>query len=74
MTGVGIVPVFCIVPTCLRRSLYPKAIVTSFLYSVGYRAHGGAIVAVFVSGLGMHKTDAGTRQNATSKHNCFPDL
>ena len=70
----GIVPVFCIVPTCLLRSLYPEAIVTAFLFSVGYRAHGRAIVAVFVSGLSMHKTEAGTRQNATDKHHCFPDL
>ena len=70
----GIVPLFCIVPTCLLRSLYPEAIVSSFPYSVGYRAHGGAIVAVFVSGLRMHKIEAGTRQNAASKHHCFPDL
>ena len=42
--------------------IYPEAIVAAFLYSVGYRAHGGAIVAVFVSGLSMHKTEAGTRQ------------
>ena len=61
-------------PTCLLPSLYPEAIATSFLYSVGYRAHGGPIVAVIVSGLSMHKTEAGTRQNATSKHHCFPDL
>ena len=74
MTGVGIVPVFCIVPTCLLPSLYPEAIATSLLYSVGYLTHSGAIVAVFVSGLSMHKTEAGTRQNATSKHHCFPDL
>ena len=74
MTGVSILPVFCIVPTCLLRSLYPKAIATSLLYSVGYRVHAGDIVAVFVNGLGMHKTEAGTRQNATSKHHWFPDL
>ena len=74
MTGVGIVPVFSIVPTCLRRSLYPEAIVTSFLYSVSYRAHGGAIVAVFASCLSMHKTEAGTRQSASFKLHCFPDL
>ena len=42
--------------------IYPEAIVASFLYLVGYHAHGGAIVAVFVSGLCMHKTEAGTRQ------------
>ena len=42
--------------------IYPEAIMASFLYLVGYRAHGGAIVAVFVSGLSMHKTEAGTRQ------------
>ena len=54
--------------------IYPQAIVASFLYSVGYRAHGGAIVAVFVSGLSMHKTEAGTRQNASYKRHCFPDL
>ena len=42
--------------------IYPEAIVTSSLYSVGYRAHCGAIVAVFVSGLSMQKTEAGTRQ------------
>ena len=67
-------PVFCIVPTCLLRSPYPEAIMTSFLYSVAYHAHRGAIVVVFVSGLSMHKTEAGTRQNATSKHHCFADL
>ena len=39
---------------------YPEAIVSSFLYLVGYRAHGGAIVAVFISGLSLHKTEAGT--------------
>ena len=49
VTGVDIELVFCIVPKCLLRSLCPEAIVTSFLYSVSYRAHGGAIVAVFVS-------------------------
>ena len=42
--------------------IYREAIMTSSLYSVSYRAHGGAIVAVFVSGLSMHKTEAGTRQ------------
>ena len=47
---------------------------TSYLYSVGYRAHVWAIAAVFLRGLRMHKTEAGTRQNATSKHHCFPDL
>ena len=59
----GIVPVFCIVPKCLFRSLYHEAILTSFLYSVTYCAHAGAIVAVFVSGLsvaqdrGRHKAE-----------------
>ena len=59
----GILPVFCIVPKSLFRSLYPEAIVTSFLYSVSYHAHGGAMVAVFVSGLsvaddrGRHKAE-----------------
>ena len=34
---------------CLVCSiLYPEAIVTSFLYSVSYHAHGRAIVAVFL--------------------------
>ena len=46
----GIVPVLCIVPKCLFPSLYPEAIVTSFLYSVSYREHGGTIVAVFLFG------------------------
>ena len=36
-------------------ALYPEAIVTSSLYSVSYHAHGGAIVAMFISGLSMHK-------------------
>ena len=35
------------------RSLYPEAIVISFLYSLSYRAHRGAIVSVFVSGLSV---------------------
>ena len=74
MTVLGIVPVFCIVPTCLLRSLYPEAIATSFLSSVRYSSHGGAIVAVFVSGQGMHKTEAPTRRNETSKHLFFSDL
>ena len=51
----------CIVPKCFSQSLYPEVLATSFLYSVSYRAHSGAIVAVFVSGLSMHKTAAGTR-------------
>ena len=42
--------------------IYPGAIVASFLYLVGYSAHSGAIVVVFVSGLSMHTTEAGTRQ------------
>ena len=42
--------------------IYPGAILASFLFLVGYRAHGGAIVAVFVSGLSMHKAVGGTRQ------------
>ena len=33
--------------------IYPEIILASFLYSVSYRAHGGAIMAVFVSGLGV---------------------
>ena len=48
---------------CLVYSiLYPAAIVTSLLYSVSYCKHGGAIVAVFFTGLcvtqgkGGHKT------------------
>ena len=36
--------------------IYPEVIVASSLYSGSYRAHGGAIVAVFVSGLSMHTT------------------
>ena len=68
----GIVPVFCIVPKFLLRSLYPEAIVASFLYSVSYRAHGGAIVAVFVSGLSVAQ-DRGRQKTvlhctATSRH------
>ena len=60
MQGVGIVPVFPFVPSV--SITYPEVIVTSSLYSVGYRAHGGAVVAVFFSGLsvaqdrGGHKT------------------
>ena len=41
----GIVPVFFFVPSV--AVIYPGAIVASFLYLVGYRAHGGAIMAVF---------------------------
>ena len=66
----GIVPVFCIVPTCLFGSLYHEAIVTSFLYSVSYRAHSGAIVAVFASGLSVAQ-DRGKKvlhRMATSRH------
>ena len=60
-------------------AVYPEAIVTSSLYSVSYRAHGGAIVAVFISGLSMHKAEAGTRQCciARQRHDtcdCFLDL
>ena len=40
--------------------IYPEAIVPSLLYLVGYRVHGGAIVAVFISGLSVHKTETGT--------------
>ena len=73
----GIVPVFCIVPDCLFRSLSPEAIVTSFLSSVTYHAHGGAIVALLVTGLSMAQ-DKGRHKavmdrTATSKHHCFPD-
>ena len=52
--------------------IYPEVIVGSFLYLVSYRAHGGAIVAVFVSGLsvaqdrGRHKTVM--HRTETSKH------
>ena len=54
----GIVPVFWFVPSvCV---IYPEAIVASFLYLVGYRAHSGAIVAMYISGLCVHKTEAGT--------------
>ena len=28
--------------------IYPEAILTSFVYSVSYRAHGGGSVALFV--------------------------
>ena len=42
--------------------IYPEGIVASFLSLVGYRAHSAAIVAVFVSGLSMHKAAAGTGQ------------
>ena len=54
---------FCIVPKCLFRSLYPEAIVASFIYLVSYCVHGGANVAVFVTGLsvaqdrGRHKAE-----------------
>ena len=60
MEGVGIVPVFSFVPSV--AVIYAGAIVASFLYLVNYRAHGGAIVAISVGGLSMHKTAAGTRQ------------
>ena len=43
-------------------AIYPEAIVASFLYLVGYHAHGGAIVALFVSDLSMQKAEEGTRQ------------
>ena len=45
-------------------AIYAEAIVAPFLYLVGYRAHGGAIVAVCISGLNMHKTEAGTRPSS----------
>ena len=37
----GIVPVFSFVPSVFI--IYPEAIVNSFLYLVGYRAHSGAM-------------------------------
>ena len=40
-------------------AVHPEAMVAPLIYSVGYRAHGGATVAVFFSGLSMHKTEAG---------------
>ena len=39
--------------------LYPEAIVTSCIHSVRYRAHGGAIVAVFYTGLSMTQGKGG---------------
>ena len=47
--------------------IYPGAIVASFLYLVGYRAHGGAIVAVLVSSLSMQKTEASTRHHCIAR-------
>ena len=44
--------------------IYPEVIVASFLYSVSYRAHRGATVAVFVSGL-----KRGTRQRQAQGSN-----
>ena len=41
----GIVPVFHLCLVC--SIIYPEATVTSCLFSVSYRAHGGAIVAFF---------------------------
>ena len=48
-------PVFSFVPSV--SIIYPEAIMTSFLYLVSYRAHSGAILAVFV-----WWTKHGTRQ------------
>ena len=52
--------------------LYLEAIVTSFLYSVSYRAHSGAIVAVFFSGLGITEDKGGHKtvmhSKATAQH------
>ena len=39
-------------PNCFSV-IYLEVIGASFLYSVSHRAHGGAIVAVFVSGLSV---------------------
>ena len=70
LQGLGIVPVFWLVSKFLSI-IYPEVIVTSFLYSVSYRAHNSAIVAVFVSGVsvaqdrGRHK--AVIHHTATSK-------
>ena len=56
----------------------PEVILASFLYSVSYHAHGGAIVVVFVSGSGLAQ-DRGKHKGvmhrtATSKHHCFFDF
>ena len=40
-------------------AIYPEAIVAPFVYLVA-TAHTAAIVAVFFSGLSMHKREAGT--------------
>ena len=54
--------------------IYPEAIMICFLYSVSYRAHGEAIVAVFCSGLsvvqhkGGHRTVA--QHKAIAQHKC----
>ena len=43
--------------------LYPEAIVASFIYSVSYRVHGGAIVAVFFfSGLRLTQGKEGNKK------------
>ena len=47
--------------------LYTEAIVTSFLYSGSYHAHGGAIVAVFFSGLSMTQCKGGNKTAAHPK-------
>ena len=66
------VPVFWFVPKG-SSIVYPEAIVTSFLCLVSYRAHCGAIVAVFISepkhaqDRGGHKTVM--HRKATIRHN-----
>ena len=57
----GIVPTVPFVRKCCLM-IYAQVLVTTFLYSVSYLAHGGAIVAVLYSGpsviqgKGVHKT------------------
>ena len=61
----GIVPVLFFVPSV--GGTYAEAIVASFhLISELPRARW-AIVAVFISGLSMHKAEAGTRQSCIAR-------
>ena len=66
MPDVGIAPVFWIVPNC-GSIIYPEAIVTSFCYLVSYRAHRGAIVAVFLIGLSVAQGKGGHETMAHRK-------
>ena len=59
-------PVMPFVPKCCSI-IYPEVIVTSLLYSVSYRAHSGAIMAVFFSCLSVAQGKGGHNTMAHSK-------